>query len=104
MQGRGLVRKEWDLSLDFRIDYFITHPRRSALSISFNRRMRFTSGFSPDSVFWQADGKTIKAGMRRLIADWSTNRLPFEKNLDPARELPFGVIAMLSQGSLLHVG
>ena len=31
--------------------------------------IRHTSGFAADSVFWQADGRTIRAGMRRLIAD-----------------------------------
>ena len=43
-------------------------------------------------------------GMKRLINDWFTGRLPFEKNFDPTRELPFGVTTMLSQGTLKHVG
>ena len=66
--------------------------------------IRYTSGFNNNSVFWQADGRTIKVGMKRLINDWFTGRLPFEKNFDPTRELPFGVTTMLSQGTLKHVG
>ena len=66
--------------------------------------IRFTSGFGNNSVFWQADGRAVKAGMRRLIVDWFTNRMPFEKTIDPNRELPFGVTAMLTTGGLKHVG
>ena len=66
--------------------------------------IRYTSGFANGSVFWQADGRTIKVGMKRLINDWFTGRLPFERNFDPTRELPFGVTTMLSQGTLKQVG
>jgi uncharacterized phiE125 gp8 family phage protein len=150
MQGRDLVRKQWDLSLDFWLDYFIklraplesvdlvqlkdstgtlttlventdyivdTAKQPGVLAPPYNAMwrvftpwpssailIRYTSGFDAASLFWQADGRTIRGGMRRLIADWFTNRLPFEKSFDPARELPFGVTAALSQGTLKHVG
>jgi uncharacterized phiE125 gp8 family phage protein len=150
MQGRDLVQKQWDLSLDFWLDYFIklraplvsvdlfTTTDNTGLVTTLARNVdyivdtkkspgvvtppynsmwpvftpwpssailiRYTSGFANGSVFWQADGRTIKVGMKRLINDWFTGRLPFERNFDPTRELPFGVTTMLSQGTLKHVG
>ena len=150
MQGRDLVQKQCDLSLDFWLDYFIklraplvsvdlftlrdstgdyttlvedtdfivdTKKSPGLVAPPYNSMwkvftpwpssailIRYTSGFNSSSVFWRADGRTIKVGMKRLINDWFTGRLPFEKNFDPTRELPFGVTTMLSQGTLKHVG
>jgi uncharacterized phiE125 gp8 family phage protein len=149
-QGRDLVLKQWDLHLDFWIDYFIklrdnlisvdlfqvrssdgsydtlventdfivdTSKSPGLVAPPYNEMwftftpwpssailIRFTCGIANNSVFWQADGRAVKAGMRRLIADWYSNRLPFEKLLDPAREIPFGVTALLTTGALKHVG
>jgi uncharacterized phiE125 gp8 family phage protein len=150
LQGRDLVVKQWDLTLDFWLDYFIRlrSPLNSVdlftlrdnsgayttlventdfivdakkspglVAPPYNMMwpvftpwpssailIRHTTGFSNDSVFWQADGRTIKVGMKRLINEWFTGRLPFDRNLDPARELPFGVSMLLSQGTLRNVG
>ena len=150
LQGRDLVRKQWDLSLDFWIDYFfqlrsplasvdlftLRDSTGSYTTLVENRDyivdtlkdpgvvappyntmwpvftpwpssailIRFTSGFAADSIWWKAgDGDRIKNGMRLLISNWFTGRLPFEQGIDPAKEYPFGLTACLSQGAIRHV-
>jgi uncharacterized phiE125 gp8 family phage protein len=146
LQGRDLVRKQWDLSLDYWLESiirlraplvsvdliqvkdstgavsalventdYITDLAKSPglLAPPYNSTwrnftpwpssailIRYTSGMSGSSVWWQADGMTVKAGMRRLISDWYNNKLPFEKTREPATEIPFGVTAALSQGAV----
>jgi uncharacterized phiE125 gp8 family phage protein len=150
MQGKDLIQKQWDLSMDFWLDYFIklrapllsvdlftlldstgatttlventdyivdTKKRPGLVAPPYNMMwnvftpwpssailIRFTSGYNSNSVFWQADGRTIRTGMRLLINEWFTGRLPFDREFDPRKELPYGVTAMLSQGTLKHVG
>jgi uncharacterized phiE125 gp8 family phage protein len=150
MQGIDLVQKQWDLSMDFWLDYFIklrapllsvdlftlldntgattalvegtdyivdTRKRPGLVAPPYNQMwyvftpwpssailIRFTSGYNNSSVFWQADGRVIRQGMRLLINEWFTGRLPFDREFDPRKELPYGVTAMLSQGALKHVG
>ena len=145
-QGRDLVRKQWDLSLDYwietvirlrgplvgvdkftikdsvgnvtplieNVDFIVGAVKMpGVLAPPYNRTwrnftpwpmsaisIRFTSGVASDSVWWRGDGGTVKAGMRRLISDWFTNKLPFEKTREPATEIPFGVTAALSCGAV----
>ena len=149
-QGRDLVLKQWDLHIDFWIDYFfqlrsplasvdlftlrdstggyttlvenkdyivdtlkdpgVVAPPYNAMWPVFTPwpssaiLIRFTSGFAADSIWWKAgDGDRIKNGMRLLISNWFTGRLPFEQGIDPAKEYPFGLTACLSQGAIRHV-
>ena len=149
LQGRDLVRKQWDLHFDYWPSFYI--PLRAPLvSVDlFTLRdntglvtplvedtdyivdtakspglvtppynlewrnftpwpssamlIRFTSGFTPASPWWPNDGMQVKAGMRMLINHWFTNKLPFEKGIDAAREYPYGLTASLRQGGLIHV-
>jgi uncharacterized phiE125 gp8 family phage protein len=150
MQGRDLVQKQWDLSLDYWLSYalrlraplvsvdlftikdsfgntatlvegpdYIVDTKKSpgVVAPPYNSMwrvftpwpssaimIRHTAGFNTDSIFWQHDGRPIRVGMKRLINEWFTGRLPFDRSFDPARELPFGVTMLLQQGSLRHVG
>ena len=146
LQGRDLVRKQWDLSLDYwtggvillrsplasvdaflikdstglvttlaeNTDYIVGAAKTpGVLAPPYNSTwrnftpwpmsaitIRFTSGVATDSIWWKADGQTVKGGMRRLISDWYNNKLPFEKTREPATEIPFGVTAALSCGAI----
>ncbi len=62
--------------------------------------VRFTSGFSAESVFWQDAGARIKTGMKHLISAWFNNRLPFEMGSSAAQEYPFTVTALLTAGAI----
>ena len=149
LQARDLVQKQWDLSVDYWLDYainlrkplvsvdlftirdstgvystlientdFISDLRKAVLMPPYNAvwrtftpwpssaiLIRHTSGYNNASVFWRDDGQAIKTGMRRLINDWFTGRLPFERNVPPgSMEIPFGVTQMLSTGALRLVG
>ena len=148
-QGRDLVRKQWDMSIDYwmhavirlrtplitvdaftikdsygtvtalaeGVDYIVaTTKTPGVIAPPFNRTwrnftpwplgaisIRFTSGLASDSVWWQGDGATVKAGMRRLISDWYNNRLPFENTRLPNTEIPFGVTSALSCGAIRNI-
>jgi uncharacterized phiE125 gp8 family phage protein len=66
--------------------------------------IRFTAGISTASPFWLNEGQRVKNGMRMLINNWFTNKLPFEKGLDATREYPFGLTQSLRQGGIVFVG
>lgn len=149
MQGRDLVRKQWDLTLDYwpswrielgnplvSVDLFqyqdsdgvfktlaedtdyIVDTRRQPGFVSpiYNGSwptftpwpsssilLRFTSGFSSDSAFWNDAGARIKNGMLLLISSWYNQRLPFETGADPAKEYPYAVTACLSYGARRNI-
>jgi uncharacterized phiE125 gp8 family phage protein len=65
--------------------------------------LRFTSGYSSDSAFWNDAGARIKNGMLLLISSWYNQRLPFETGADPAKEYPYAVTACLSYGGRRNV-
>jgi uncharacterized phiE125 gp8 family phage protein len=59
--------------------------------------VRFTSGLAADAVFWSDAGQRVKVGMRMLIAEWFSNRIPFGFRVE---ELPFKITACLGWGAL----
>lgn len=65
--------------------------------------IRFTSGMTLDDPFWRDAGARIRIGMQRLIGDWFTNVLPFERGMDASQELPYSVTSNFSYGALPRV-
>lgn len=61
--------------------------------------IRYTSGYSSNSVFWLDAGARVRNGMRMLIAWWFNNRLPFE-NATVLSEYPYTVTQCLRTGSI----
>jgi uncharacterized phiE125 gp8 family phage protein len=61
--------------------------------------IRFSSGYSFDSVFWQGPGARIKNGMKLLISAWFNGKLPFEKGASASQEYPYAVTACLGYGA-----
>ncbi len=57
--------------------------------------IRFTAGIAADSVFWSDAGARVKLGMKQLILEWFSNRLPVGA---AAEELPYGISSCLSYG------
>lgn len=146
-QGRDLIQKQWDLTLDYwpgyrielrqplqSVDLFqykssdgtVTTMAENAGYIvdlskgivmppyngswptftpwpSSSTLIRFTSGHSPTSVFWNDAGARIKNGMLLLISSWYNQRLPFETGADPAKEYPYAVTSCLSYGARRNV-
>lgn len=49
--------------------------------------VRFTSGYSATDVFWKDAGRRIKLGMKMLISEWYSNRLPIDKDSEYAKSL-----------------
>jgi hypothetical protein len=66
--------------------------------------IRFTSGFTPADPWWMTDGVMVRTGMLMLINNWFTQKLPFAQGIDPAKEYPFGLTQLLSQGQVILVG
>ena len=65
--------------------------------------IRFTSGYANTDPFWAGgDGAMIKMGMKKLIADWDSNRLSFEMGSGSMAEYPYAVTTLLSQGSIVR--
>lgn len=141
-QNRDLVRKQYDLALDYWPDYSI--PLRAPLlsvdlvqyrdSVGAVHTMtqgtdyivdtskqpgwitppynvvwpsftpapssailiRFTSGYQNTDPFWSDAGARLRLGMKRLINDWYSNRLP-------TGEVPADIEAILSYGALNSV-
>lgn len=60
--------------------------------------IRFTSGFSVDSSWWNDAGKRVKVGMLLLISAWYNNALPFEIGPNAVQEYPYTVTSCLSYG------
>ena len=75
---------------------FVPWPSSSIL-------IRFTSGVAPNSVFWQDAGTRVKIGMKYLIAEWYTNRMPLERGRAAANEYPDPITACLSYGAVPSV-
>jgi len=142
LQNRDLIRKQWDLSLDYwpstaiklraplvsvdSVQYRtsdgayvslaqdtdfvvdsakvpgVVMPLYNQIWTSFTPWpssaivVRFTSGYSPDSIFWQDAGARIRIGMRLLISAWFHTRLPFDV---PLEEIPYAITACLSYGA-----
>lgn len=65
--------------------------------------VRFTSGFSLTDPFWSDAGARVKEGMKKLISDWFSNRLPFEIGASAIQEYPYAVTACLSYGAVPRV-
>ncbi|HXI42053.1 MAG TPA: hypothetical protein VNH83_18875 [Bryobacteraceae bacterium] len=64
--------------------------------------IRFSSGMTADDPFWLNEGQVILGGMKYLITQWFTNRIPFE----PAakiEEYPYSVTSMLGFGAIPRV-
>lgn len=56
--------------------------------------IRYTSGYSPSSSWWQGgSGESVKHGMRWLISEWFYNRLPYDT---PIQEYPYGLRVCLA--------
>lgn len=131
--GRDLVRKQWDLSLNYfftyaiqlreplvSVDLFqyrdnngvttvltqgtnylvdsnihpgIVTPLYNALWPTFTPYptsailIRFTSGYSATDAFWKESGRRIKFGMKQLVSEWYSNRLPIDKDSTYAKSL-----------------
>jgi uncharacterized phiE125 gp8 family phage protein len=81
--------------------YGITWPSFSPLPSS-AVLIRFTSGFSPSSMFWSDAGARVLVGMRMLIEQWYDERLPIVTGSQPY-ELPFAVRALFDYGGRLGV-
>ena len=62
--------------------------------------VRFTSGYTNDSTFWEGPGARVKLGMQMLISSWFENRLPFTLGARNDAELPFAVTSCLTYGAL----
>lgn len=56
---------------------------------------RFTAGMAPNSIFWSDAGARVKIGMKLLISQWFSNRIPFGAKVE---EFPYAVTALLSYG------
>lgn len=70
----------------------------STLTQSSSILIRFTAGYLPTDPFWSNAGARLKTGMLLLISHLYTNRLPIVAGT--SGELPFGITAFLSAGSL----
>jgi uncharacterized phiE125 gp8 family phage protein len=62
--------------------------------------IRFTCGYSSTAAFWSDSGARIKVGMKQLISEWFSERLPFQRGVDQTSELPYSVTHNLSCGAL----
>jgi uncharacterized phiE125 gp8 family phage protein len=62
-------------------------------------RVRFTSGYTSSSPFWQHGGARIKAGMGLLISMWYWHRIPFVPGASAIAELPYAATSLLSFGA-----
>ena len=85
----GIITPPWNSSWPA----FTPYPSSAIL-------IRFTSGFAPDSSWWQGSGSRVKMGMVLLISSWYENRLPFTPGARNDAELPFAVTSCLSNGRL----
>jgi uncharacterized phiE125 gp8 family phage protein len=156
LQGRDLVRKQWDLTRDYwpcgvggvhrgavelrphlvavdlvrrrdsngaytdlveNTEYVVDASKQPGLIVppynawwpsytpwpSSSLLIRFTCGLSLDSQFWSGPGQAVRAGMRRLISDWHSNRLPRVLQRGETLALPDPITSMLSFGSLKRV-
>lgn len=62
--------------------------------------IRFTSGYSNDSLFWSSDiGQCIRIGIRQRVSDWFNIRLSGENAVNHSN-----VDALLSYGAVPKVG
>ena len=150
MQGRDLVRKQWDLVFDYWPSYYIDlRPSLASVDLftvtdnsntvttleegvdyivdaaknpglvsppyntpwfnytpgpSSSILIRFTAGFTPSDPWWLTDGRMVLNGMRILINNWYTQKLPFAQGVDPTKEYPYGLSCLLSQGAVILVG
>jgi len=57
--------------------------------------IRFRAGMSPDSAFWSDAGARVKVGMKQLIVEWFSNRIPIGTKCE---EFPYGISSSLSHG------
>ena len=62
--------------------------------------IRFTSGMKGDDVFWSDAGQVVLGGMKYLISQWYTNRIPFEPSRGKIEEYPYSVTSLLSFGAI----
>lgn len=62
-------------------------------------RIRFSSGYTSSSPFWQHGGARIKAGMGLLISMWYWHRIPFVPGASAIAELPYAATSLLSFGA-----
>lgn len=62
--------------------------------------VRFTAGVAPDSIFWSDAGARVKVGMKLLISEWFSNRIPFGTKVE---EFPYGITSCLSFGAVPRV-
>jgi len=65
--------------------------------------IRFTAGVSSDDAFWSDTGATVKMGMRRLINEWFSNRLPLSMGKGAIEGYPDIITAQLSYGAITRV-
>jgi uncharacterized phiE125 gp8 family phage protein len=149
-QGRDLVEKQWDLSLDYfpceirlrsplqsvdlvkyknsegvetslvaNTDYIVDAAKQPGRLIpvysgswpSFTAwpssavTVRYTSGYSPASVFWSDSGKRIRQGMLMLISEWFNNRMQDYYDLSVgAVAAPQRILTLLRTGRLERAG
>jgi uncharacterized phiE125 gp8 family phage protein len=149
-QGRDLVEKQWDLSLDYfpceirlraplqsvdlvkyknsegvetslvaNTDYIVDAAKQPGRLIpvysgswpSFTAwpssavTVRYTSGYSPASVFWSDSGRRIRQGMLMLISEWYNNRMPDSYDLSVgAVAAPQRILTLLRTGRLERAG
>lgn len=59
--------------------------------------IRFTSGYATDDPFWSDAGQRVLIGMKLLIADWYSNRLPRALS---AEDIPAAIKSLLSHGAV----
>jgi uncharacterized phiE125 gp8 family phage protein len=150
-QGRDLVEKQWDLSLDYfpceirlrsplqsvdlvkyrksdgtyttltaDVDYIIDAAKQPGRLIpvysgswpSFTAwpssavTVRYTSGYSPASVFWSDSGKRIRQGMLMLISEWYNNRIPmsYDLSVGGTNQTVDRIMTLLRTGRLERAG
>lgn len=145
-QNRDLVRKQWDLSLDYwprgevqlrphlvSVDLVRTRDNTGAYTTleedthyvvdaskkpgvlvqpwgtpwptytpwpSSSLLVRFTCGLTSNSTFWKGPGARVKTGMRLLVGEWFSNRIPFGEKVE---ELPYKIKHCLSYGAIPRV-
>ena len=59
--------------------------------------VRFTSGLDINSAFWNDAGARVKIGMKYLISQWFSNRIPFGAKVE---EMPYAITSMLGWGAV----